>query len=317
MIGKLQVHKQDAPPLIENARDAMYVSTSEGRFVYVNQAATELFGYSKQELKDLFLDDLLLDSREIVQLNNQLMQSGCVEKFETKLQKKNGTEILCLLMIFSTHNNVGEIMELQGTVYNITTNKRIEDQLRTTQKYTQSIIDSSIDMIIASDQSKNIVEFNRAAQKTFGYRPEEVLGQPVSLLYNDKDESQLLHDDTLYKGHQVQEVTCKRKNGEIFPAFLSSSVLRNIHGVVVGAMGISRDITHEKLKESELKLLSTAIEQTADSIIITDSFGIIQYANPAYETLTGYSRNALLGQDGFPLQNGSKEKKNCKAYGIH
>ena len=67
-------------------------------------------------------------------------------------------------------------------------------------------------------------------------------------------------------------------------------------GVFLGYIGHCLDITERKQSESERKLLTTAIEQAAETIIITDTQGIIQYVNPAFESTTGYTRAEALGQ---------------------
>ena len=222
--------------LIENAKVPIYIADAQGRFVFLNKAIINLFGYLKEEMLNLKVADLFVDSNVQKQLDIQLLQYGSVNEFESLLEKKNGDEVLCLLTIFTTQNDSMKIIGYQGNVYDITPNKRATDKLKATKEYTKSIIDSSMDMIIASDQDRRIVEFNRAAQQTFGYRLSEVLGAPVSILYNDDYEGQTVHEKTLYTGPQIQEVLCRRKNGESFPAFLSSSVLRNDRGVAVGVM---------------------------------------------------------------------------------
>ena len=131
--------------------------------------------------------------------------------------------------------------------------RQAEGSLRASQEYAGNIIDCSLDMIITVDMERKITEFNRAAEQTFGYRREEVLGRHVSMLYADEDEGLRVHSTTMENGRCVQEVANRRKNGEIFPGMLSASILRNAQGGPVGAMGISRDITDRKRAEDVLR----------------------------------------------------------------
>lgn len=139
--------------------------------------------------------------------------------------------------------------------------RQAEEALRISQTFAKNIIESSLDMIIAVDTERRIIEFNRAAQKTFGYRLEEVLGKHVDMLYADKTESNTVPRTMIEHGRYVQEIYNKRKNGEIFPCLLSASILRDAQGNQVGFMGISRDITERKRAEEALKKAHAELEQ--------------------------------------------------------
>ncbi len=133
--------------------------------------------------------------------------------------------------------------------------KRTESELFSAQKNLRLLIDSSLDMICASDNNGYITEFNRAAQQTFGYKAEDVIGKHVSFLYLNPDQridvmKQLVDGDGYFQG----EVINRKKNGEIFTALLSASILKDEKGKVIGSMGVSRDITDAKRAEKELRL---------------------------------------------------------------
>jgi len=70
----------------------------------------------------------------------------------------------------------------------------------------------------------------------------------------------------------------------------------------------TEDITDNKIAEEELRKLSNAVEQTADSVVITNKKGIIEYANPAFEETTGYSREEALGKTPRILKSGKHDK---------
>jgi len=131
--------------------------------------------------------------------------------------------------------------------------RQAEASLRASQEYARNIIDSSLDMIISVDMERRIIEFNRAAEQTFGYRREEVLGRHVNMLYADENEGLQVHSTTMENGRCVQDVANRRQNGEDFSSMLSASVLRDTRGEVVGVMGVSRDITDRKRAEEVLR----------------------------------------------------------------
>jgi two-component system cell cycle sensor histidine kinase/response regulator CckA len=131
--------------------------------------------------------------------------------------------------------------------------KRAEEALRASQEYALNLIESSLDMIIATDQNGNITEFNKAAQRTFGYQPHEILGKHLQLLYAEPAESLRVHATILKDGKSVGEVRQARKNGQVFPCFLSASILRDTQDQLVGVVSISRDITEQLNLEEQLR----------------------------------------------------------------
>lgn len=148
-------------------------------------------------------------------------------------------------------------------------NEKAPEVLIASQEYIRSIIDSSLDMIIAVDINRRITEFNRAAEVTFGYKREEVMGKSVNILYADLAESAEVHHSILINGQSVREILNRRKNGEVFPTFLSSTPLHDAQGNLIGFMGISRDITEQKrieAAEREQRSLAEALRDTAESL---------------------------------------------------
>ncbi len=138
--------------------------------------------------------------------------------------------------------------------------KQAEAALIASQDYARNIIDCSLDMIITVDMERRIVEFNRAAEKTFGYCRAEVIGKHVDLLYADPREAPLVHELIVRDGQCMRQILNRHKSGRVFPSFLSASVLRNAHGEQVGVMGISRDITEIKAAEEALRQRNRDLE---------------------------------------------------------
>jgi len=172
--------------------------------------------------------------------------------------------------------------------------KRAEEALKASEQYARSIIDSSLDMIITVDNARHIVEFNRAAQETFGYTREEVLGKHIDLLYADAIEGRVLHQMTFKDGKATQEIANRRKNGEIFTSAVSAAIMRDEKGALVGVVGVSRDTTERKradeaLRESE-KRYRDLFENANDIVYVHDLAGNFTSLNRAAERVSGYTR---------------------------
>ena len=99
-----------------------------------------------------------------------------------------------------------------------------------------------------------------------------------------------------------------RDDGSRFPVRLQVFPLRRPDGSISGFIEVMEDITERKLAEKERVRLATAIEQAAGSIIITQSDSTIQYVNPAFERISGYSREEVIGKNPRILSSGKQDK---------
>jgi len=156
-----------------------------------------------------------------------------------------------------------ELQELRDRVKEL---EHVKRDLQLAEEYANSIIESSMDMIIAVDNDRRITEFNRAAEETFGYRREEVLGKHIDILYADVVEGRSVYESTIKDQRYIHDILNKRKDGETFPCLLAASVLFDSHGAKVGQMGISRDITDVKKAEREREKLISDLKHALASV---------------------------------------------------
>jgi PAS domain S-box-containing protein len=155
-------------------------------------------------------------------------------------------------------------------------------------------------MIISVNANRKIVIFNPAAEKTFGYKKEEVLGKQVQILYADSSQSMQVHKTTMNTSGFDGEVLNRKKDGGTFISRLSSTVLRDEKGVIIGFMGISRDVTEHKqaeeiLRKSEEKY-RRLIENLQDNYFfyVHNIKGIFTYVSPSLTNILGYSTEKFL-----------------------
>ena len=131
-------------------------------------------------------------------------------------------------------------------------------------KSAAAVVESSNDAIICTDLSGTITSWNKAAKTIFGYRPEEVIGQPVFLLAapGREDEMPIILDQ-ITRGERIQHYETVRchKEGRQVAISLSVSPIRSVSGRIVGASKIARDITERKEAEAELRRLNETLEQ--------------------------------------------------------
>lgn len=179
----------------------------------------------------------------------------------------------------------------------------------------QSFFDSAPDAILSiRPEDKTVILFSRGAEKVFGYRAEEVLGKNVRMLMPEPFHS---NHDTFVNNYIntgvkkiigiIREVKARRKDGEIIDIDLSVSESITPSGRIFNA--IIRDTSDRVKAEREMKKMSSAIEQSVESVVITDRGGTIEYVNPAFARLTGYSAAEVLGKNPRILKSGKLPKK--------
>ncbi|UKN01211.1 PAS domain S-box protein [Paracrocinitomix mangrovi] len=155
------------------------------------------------------------------------------------------------------------------------------------------LIQHSLDVIIICNAENEIVEFNPAAENLFGYNKDEILGQPVQIIYESEEEFKVVSKKLSSSGKYEGRVLNKCKNGELKIARLSASLVKDEQGIVVGSLGISKDITKEIEKEKEFENI---VENALDIIYTSDYKGVFQYFNPSVEKIIGYKAAELIGK---------------------
>ena len=117
-----------------DSRDAIYITTAEGKCLEINQSALDLLGYPKAEICKMLVKDLFLNFDEYNGFKHIIDRNGSVKDFETKLLRKDGKEIDCLITSTMQTDEDGTISGYHGIIHDITERKKLEQQLLQAQK---------------------------------------------------------------------------------------------------------------------------------------------------------------------------------------
>ena len=172
----------------------------------------------------------------------------------------------------------------------------------------QTITSSIRDAIIMSDEEGKVSFWNKSAERIFGYSTEEMQGNELYKIIVPQDCMQLLKK----RGEEnyledIIELEVLHKNGHLFPVEITLSVVKI--GQKPNIIAVIRDVTYRKEAERERRILSSAVEQSSVVIVITDTNGIIEYVNPKFIEITGYSREEALGKNPSILSSGIHTKE--------
>ncbi|MBL7175040.1 MAG: Cache 3/Cache 2 fusion domain-containing protein [Desulfobacteraceae bacterium] len=179
------------------------------------------------------------------------------------------------------------------------------ERYRDLSRFLNSILDSATEYaIIALDFYGKIIEFNRGAEKLFGWKKKEVINKEnigITILPEDRSSGiqEMMSKRTRTEGVCDLEIDRLRKNGHVFPAHTTITAIVNPSGRTTGFVEIVRDITARKSLERELRetkeFLENIMESSVDGIVTTNLKGEITYLNRAMEELLRYPREEVLG----------------------
>ncbi len=287
---------------VEHMGDAVYWIAPDGRIRYVNKEACRELGYTREELLKLTVFDLSPHFPKKQWPNHwKQLQSQTSINFESIHRRKDGSEFPVEIS--------ANLVRLEGKEYNctfarnITVRNQAQEELREIKERFQTLVDTAKDAIIGLNHKRKISVWNQAAIDLFGYTKQEALGKDLHKLivpprYHEKVYRGLDHFFKTGKGPiigQIIELTGLKKDGTEFPIELSISAVQR--SGYWEATGIIRNMTERKQADAQIRMLSTAVHQSPSMVVLTDTDWIIQYVNPRFEEVTGYSKKEALGKN--------------------
>ena len=206
-------------------------------------------------------------------------------------------------VLFDEH---GKGLRYLGTTLDMTDRVEAEQKLRDSELELRKILENMQDTYYRTDADDRLVRASASIEQLLGYKPDEVLGIKMTDFYADPSERDHLLKKLQRKNSSVQgfEVALKHKNGSIVWVSTNAQVLSDDDGNLTGTEGTTRNINDKKVIEIQMKKLSQALEQSADSVTITDAMGNVEYVNTAFEKTTGYSYKEAVGNKPSILKSG-------------
>lgn len=277
-----------------------------------DQSALAKFGGVFEENVPFMLGNINWTLRVVEPLSKHL---GVVQTYFPPVAGLGAT-ILCLLL-------GGMLLALQVSKDDaLTLAKELSKKLIETE---QHLFQTAPDSIIVLDKKGNFTYANETAIKTFGRTLDEVKGKnfaTIGALTKGAVSSVTPLFLQLINGKQVAPFDLKiiQKSGNALDVEASASIVRE-NNEITGIQVILRDITERKQYERELanrlidlQKFKLAVESASDHIVITDSEGVVQFANTAAEKITGYSREEMIGKKAGRLWGGLMPKEFYKNF---
>ena len=281
---------------------AIYMTDSEGRLTFYNEAAAELWGCHPELGESKFCGSWKLYWPDGTPLPHDecpmamtLHQKRPILGMEAVAERPDGTRVPFIPYPTPLFDANGKLTGAVNLLVDITDRRQAENE----KQRLAAIVTSSEDAIVSEDLNGLVTTWNPGAERVFGYSAEEMIGKSITLLIP----AHLLQEETIIleqiaRGEPVDhfETSRVRKDGTLVKISLSVSPIRNLQGRVIGGSKIARDIT--KRKEAELALaereaqLALAGKAARVGSFVVDYATLLIQASPGFAAIHGLAEEA-------------------------
>jgi PAS domain S-box-containing protein len=306
---QVQQAEQNYRSIFENAVEGIFQTTLDGRFLTVNPAMARILGYeSADEVVKTITDvthQIYVNPEARIEAATLEEQHGILEGFEFEAYRKDGERIWLSLNRRVIRDQDDIEVYREGSVENITKRKRTEKALEASERRKDAILKTALDCVITIDHEGHVIDFNPAAEQTFGYAREDAVGKKMAELIvppsvrpdHERGFARYLATGCSSMLGKRIEVTAMRADGTEIPVELTITAIGGLPHPTFTAF--IRDLTERKraeaaLRESEERYRDL-VENAHDIIFTHDLDGDYTSVNRAGELITGYSHEECLG----------------------
>lgn len=243
--------------LVQNANSIIMRADPKGNITFFNEFAQQFFGYEEEEILGRHMLGTIIPEYDSTGRNMAVMLKDLFENpeqygvNESECMRRNGERV----WISWTNRPVFEdngVMEILRIGHDMTERKRQEGALRLQAQ----IIDQIHDSVISTDLDGYVTSWNKGAERLYGYRPDEVMGKHISIVYPD-DQFEIMRrrvlKPLLQRGSHEIELRNTKKSTDEFYVHQSLSLRYDSMGQVIGIIGCHSDITEHKRLEEQLR----------------------------------------------------------------
>jgi PAS domain S-box-containing protein len=279
----------------EAGADGVVVLDDAGRMLFVNRAAERITGFARDGLLGNELAGLVAREQqaEIPDLVAKVLAGANLDPFDLQVATTTGSPVWVSVSTSTVLAGSGAVIL---TFRDVTSERALESELRSTKEFLERLIDSTVDAIIASDLRGNIILFNQGAERLFGYRGSEIIGKkPVWELYEHGVARQIMRmlRSTSYGGVGRLEQTrreVRTRAGEIVPVSITASIIYE-GDREVATVGIITDLRERIRMEQRLLQAQQKLQITEKQAVVAELAGAAAHElNQPLTSIMGYAQ---------------------------
>src|ERR1700744_709888 len=309
--GSAEIALKRLAAIVESSDDAIIGKDLNSIVTSWNRSAERIFGYSASEMVGTSILRLIPADRltEEDQILEKIRRGENVDHFETLRQTRDGRLINVAVTVSPIKDSAGKVIGVSKIARDITGHKAMDETLRRQA----ALFDQTYDAIFVWNWNGPVTFWNRGAENLYGFSRLEAIGKTSHELLqttfpNGKEPFILaLEQQGRWEG-ELRHVT---RAGARIIVETRMTLIRDSERPYV--LKVNRDITSRKGAEETLRLLSSAMEQSKESILITDAEldlpgPRIIFVNPAFTQMTGYTGAEVIGKTPRILQGPHTDK---------
>lgn len=261
----------------EAGTDGVVVLDESGRILFMNRAGERITGFARDGLIGGLLIELApLEQRALIEEGiTQVLTGSNVAPFDLSLSTTVGTPVKVSVSTSTVLAGTGAVI---FSFRDVTAERKLEHELRSTKEFLERLIDSTVDAIIAADLHGTIILFNQGAERLFGYRAEDLVGkQPVWHLYDKGAARQIMRmlRSAAYGGLGRLDSTRREvriHTGEMVPVSMTAAIIYE-GGEEVATVGILTDLRERIRMEQRLAQAQRQLQLTEKQALVAELAG--------------------------------------------
>jgi PAS domain S-box-containing protein len=276
--------------LFDESKEPLFITSTDGKFVDLNEAMVQLFGYeNREELMKIGVAQTYFNPEDRNKFKEIMAKQNYVKNMELELKKKDGSKIYALLTVVTRKDPEGNIIGYKGTIKDITERKLSEEALRQSEEKYRNILETMEEGYYEVDLTGNITFANSSACRIHGYPKEELIGMN-NRQWTDQEKAKKVYQafNKVYRTGEsgaVCDYELIRKDGSRRNVEVSISLRKDPSGKPIGFGGLVRDITDLRRAVEELEREKQAAQRLAEENELVGEIGRIISSTLEIETV--------------------------------
>ncbi|MBI5159238.1 PAS domain S-box protein [Candidatus Micrarchaeota archaeon] len=295
----------------EKSPDVVILLSADGKILFANDSAVELLDYSKKEFANMTFSELVFqpDLNLVNELMSELSSGAVISKAAVlRFSSKKGVQEKFDVAMRGVKDEVGRLSRI------VLVARAVGGRSSMQKQFLDSVVNYASDAVYSFDTRGVVHSWSSSAEKIFGYPRDTIIGASVRLVFPQEREGELDEMLRVLNGKKKLasfETIRKRKNGELFNAYVSIAAITDESGKIVDYVEVVKDVTAER-KMEEVNRIRRKLEERNRQLMELNEMKSVFISNVSHELRTpltnihGYSSLLLEGETG-PLNEQQNE----------